>query len=177
MDLYYYLASLPIFKKVFIFLETGGFMLAPLIILAFFMWLLIVERFISILFRIQSCEREYQRNSTTNKLEERDHRKKIEIDRYLYSKSNERLFRKNISLIKQFIVIAPLLGLLGTVTGMIEVFEVIKIHGSENIVLIGQGFSHATIPTMFGLTIAVFGFFSLIFLENTVLKKAMKRRT
>ena len=167
MDLYYLLASLPIFKKVFIFLETGGFMLAPLIILAFFMWLLIVERFISILFRIPSCEREYQRNPTTNK---------IEIDRYLYSKSNERLFRKNISLIKQFIVIAPLLGLLGTVTGMIEVFEVIKIHGSENIVLIGQGFSHATIPTMFGLTIAIFGFFSLIFLENTVLKKAMKRR-
>ena len=102
------------------------------------------------------------------------YRKRIEINKYLATKAKEHHNKKNINLIKQLIVIAPLLGLLGTVTGMIEVFEVIKIHGSKNTVLIGRGFSHATIPTMFGLTVAIFGFLSLVILESAVKKHEIK---
>ena len=103
-----------------------------------------------------------------------NYRKRIEINKYLAAKAKENYYKKNINIIKQFVVIAPLLGLLGTVTGMIEVFEVIKIHGSENTVLIGRGFSHATIPTMFGLTVAIFGFLSLVILEGAIKKYEIK---
>ena len=174
MDLYFLLTTLPIFDKVFLFVETGGVVLIPLILLAFLMALLITEKFLDVFLK------KNQPNITNKKniliphtIKTSYYRKRIEINKYLATKAKENYYKKNINLIKQLIVIAPLLGLLGTVTGMIEVFEVIKIHGSENTVLIGRGFSHATIPTMFGLTVAIFGFLSLAILEGAVKKQAI----
>ena len=175
MDLYFLLTALPIFDKVFIFVETGGVVLIPLILLAFLMALLITEKFLGVFLK------KNQPNITNKKniliphtVKTSYYRKRIEINKYMATKAKENYYKKNINLIKQLIVIAPLLGLLGTVTGMIEVFEVIKIHGSENTVLIGRGFSHATIPTMFGLTVAIFGFLSLAILEGAVKKHEIK---
>ena len=51
----------------------------------------------------------------------------------------------------------PLLGLLGTVTGMIEVFEVMAISGSGNPRSMAAGVSKATIPTMAGMVVALSG--------------------
>ena len=48
MDLYFLLTALPIFDKVFLFVETGGVVLIPLIILAFLMALLITEKFLCV---------------------------------------------------------------------------------------------------------------------------------
>jgi biopolymer transport protein ExbB len=54
-------------------------------------------------------------------------------------------------------VIAPLLGLLGTVTGMIDVFEVMALSSSSNTRAMAAGVSKATIPTMAGMVVAVIG--------------------
>jgi len=51
--------------------------------------------------------------------------------------------------------IAPLLGLLGTVFGMIEVFTVISLQGSGNTELLAGGISTALITTAAGLTVAI----------------------
>jgi len=49
------------------------------------------------------------------------------------------------------------LGLLGTVTGMIEVFEVMAQSGSGNPRSMAAGVSKATIPTMAGMVAALSG--------------------
>ena len=49
---------------------------------------------------------------------------------------------------------APLLGLLGTVTGMVSTFEVIMLYGNQNPVLMADGISEALISTQSGLLIA-----------------------
>ena len=51
--------------------------------------------------------------------------------------------------------VAPLLGLLGTVTGMIGTFSVITEHGTGDPRLLSGGISEALITTQFGLAIAV----------------------
>lgn len=51
--------------------------------------------------------------------------------------------------------VAPLLGLLGTVTGMIHTFELVTLFGSGNERILSQGISEALVTTMSGLVIAV----------------------
>ena len=49
---------------------------------------------------------------------------------------------------------APLLGLLGTVTGLVSTFEVITLYGNQNPVLMADGISEALISTQSGLLVA-----------------------
>ncbi|MGE0711433.1 MAG: MotA/TolQ/ExbB proton channel family protein [Planctomycetota bacterium] len=51
--------------------------------------------------------------------------------------------------------VAPLLGLLGTVTGMISTFDVITVHGTGDPKLLSGGISEALITTQLGLTVAI----------------------
>lgn len=51
--------------------------------------------------------------------------------------------------------ISPLLGLLGTVTGMIKVFEVIAVQGNSNFSLLSTGIAEALVTTAAGLTVAI----------------------
>ncbi|MEX0914622.1 MAG: biopolymer transporter ExbD, partial [Wenzhouxiangellaceae bacterium] len=71
-----------------------------------------------------------------------------------------------VGVIRALILITPLLGLLGTVTGMIEVFQVITDTGSSNARLMASGISKATIPTMTGLAVSLTGVFAMSFLDR-----------
>ena len=51
--------------------------------------------------------------------------------------------------------VAPLLGLLGTVTGMIATFDIITEHGTGDPKLLSGGISEALVTTMFGLYVAI----------------------
>jgi len=51
--------------------------------------------------------------------------------------------------------VAPLFGLLGTVTGMVRTFKVIMVFGNQNPVLMADGISEALITTQSGLIIAL----------------------
>lgn len=65
--------------------------------------------------------------------------------------------RKNFTVIAALITVAPLLGLLGTVTGMIHTFFVMNISGTGNVKAMSSGISEAMITTQFGLVIAILG--------------------
>ncbi len=73
---------------------------------------------------------------------------------------------KNISHVKTLVSLCPLLGLLGTVTGMIAVFEIMSAIGTGNARLMAGGISQATIPTMAGMTGALSGIYIGRILEN-----------
>ncbi|NCG10287.1 MAG: MotA/TolQ/ExbB proton channel family protein [Alphaproteobacteria bacterium] len=65
--------------------------------------------------------------------------------------------QRNMGSIKALVALSPLLGLVGTVTGMVEVFDVMAITGSGNARAMAAGISKATLPTMAGLVTAVAG--------------------
>ena len=58
-------------------------------------------------------------------------------------------------LVKVVSVVAPLMGLLGTVTGMIKVFQVITLFGAGNVQQMAGGISEALVTTMLGLCVAI----------------------
>ncbi len=62
-----------------------------------------------------------------------------------------------LKVIPAFIALLPMFGLLGTVTGMIQVFEVMASMGSGNPRAMANGVSAATIPTMAGMVVALAG--------------------
>ena len=64
-----------------------------------------------------------------------------------------------LPLIKSLIALCPLLGLLGTVTGMIEVFDIMAATGTGNPRAMASGVSKATIPTMAGMVAALSGIY------------------
>ena len=60
-----------------------------------------------------------------------------------------------LSVLGMFAAITPLLGLLGTVTGMINTFQVITLYGSGDPRLMSSGISEALVTTMLGLAAAI----------------------
>jgi len=64
--------------------------------------------------------------------------------------------------------ISPLLGLLGTVIGMIKVFSAIMVHGVGNANQLAGGISEALITTAAGLTVAIPSFFFYRYFKGRV---------
>ena len=75
---------------------------------------------------------------------------------------------KGLSMIKLFAAVAPLLGLLGTVTGMIATFQSISLFGTGDPKLMADGISQALVTTMLGLSVAI----PLLFLHNLVASRS-----
>lgn len=75
-----------------------------------------------------------------------------------------------LSTLGMLAAIAPLLGLLGTVTGMINVFHVITLQGTSDPRLMSGGISEALVTTMLGLSVAI----PLMLLHN-ILNRSVDR--
>jgi len=84
------------------------------------------------------------------------HLEKSELENLLKEKLNSGIFLidRHIPMIGVFAAVAPLLGLLGTVTGMVSTFDVITVFGNSNPMLMSDGISQALITTQSGLVIA-----------------------
>lgn len=80
-------------------------------------------------------------------------------------------FERSLTLLAACAAVAPLLGLLGTVTGMIGTFDVIAVHGTGNPRLLSGGISEALVTTQMGLLAAV-----PILLCHAALSRAVDRR-
>lgn len=62
---------------------------------------------------------------------------------------------KGLLFIKVISVVAPLMGLLGTVTGMIQTFQVITLYGAGDPKMMAGGISQALVTTVLGLVVAI----------------------
>jgi len=62
---------------------------------------------------------------------------------------------KGLLIIKVISVVAPLMGLLGTVTGMIKTFQAITLYGTGDPKLMAGGISQALVTTVLGLVVAI----------------------
>lgn len=142
------------FEAIRDFMELGGPVLRWIALTIFLMWTLIVERII--FFRTN------MRNMATDirdQWEARRERKSWnahQIREALISRFSMATNR-GIPMIQTLVALCPLLGLLGTVTGMIKVFEVMAVSGSGNVRAMAAGVSQATVPTMAGMVGALSG--------------------
>ena len=89
----------------------------------------------------------------------KDKPRNIVEDKVVEASSNVRMkLERNLNMLGIIASISPLLGLLGTVVGMITVFANINlVDGSSNSDLLASGISEALITTAFGLLVAVPG--------------------
>jgi len=151
------------------FMELGGPVLGVIAANIFLMWILIFERLYFF--------RTGHRANITNALatwEARSERKSWnahQIREKLVSEVSLAA-RGSLPLIKTLVALCPLLGLLGTVTGMIEVFQVMAATGSSNARLMAGGVSKATIPTMAGMVGALSGVFAVLYLNRKADREA-----
>ena len=151
------------------FLNRGGPILYIILFFAFIMWVLILERFLYLYFTS---------NKESNKLvliwnSYKSSEHSFKIREALKSQFSSKL---NITLpvIKLFVSIVPLLGLLGTVSGMISIFDVISITGTGDAKAMAGGISMATLPTMSGMAIAIGGLFFYKKIEDIAHHKSIE---
>jgi len=148
------LLILDAFEAIRDFMELGGPVLRWIAISIFVMWTLIVERLIY--FRtnmrtIAADTREQWESRTERKSWHAHQIREGMISRFSMATN------RGIPMIQTLVALCPLLGLLGTVTGMIKVFEVMAVSGSGNVRAMAAGVSQATVPTMAGMVGALSG--------------------
>jgi biopolymer transport protein ExbB len=71
----------------------------------------------------------------------------------------------NLRLMKVLVPLSPLLGLIGTVSGMLEVFDSMALRGSADARTMASGVSHAMICTMTGLAVSITGLYPVYYFE------------
>ena len=138
------------------FFEQGGEVLWAILVATIILWTLIFERYGYFYLVLPRRRKETvaawgARSDTTSW-----YAKQIR-DQQISQLSIEA--NRGIGMIKTLVGIIPLLGLLGTVTGMVKVFEVLSTMGSSNARAMAQGVSQATIPTMSAMMVAVFSLY------------------
>lgn len=138
------------------FLEKGGPVLQVLVVVMLIMWILIIERILFIKFNVD--ERIVKAIEQWSTREIKDDWFALRVRELMMSQFRMAL-NNTVPVIKALVVVCPLLGLLGTVSGMIGVFDVMAISGTGDARSMASGISKATIPTMAGMVAALTGIF------------------
>lgn len=147
------------------FLATGGDVLYVVMGALFLMWVLMIERYWYLTGVFPKIKRDIIANWDARKDTTSWYAHKI---REAWISEADAKLSSRILLIKTAVAICPLIGLLGTVTGMISVFEIMAVQGTGNPRLMASGISMATIPTMAGMVAALSGMFFATRLEARV---------
>ena len=165
----------------------GGPVMLPLVVVSFLMWVLIIHR--AIFFR-----KLYRHNMSRKMAAELVRKNKFpdpcqftgaiamlvtdflnrrsqlpELDSHILDETVMSLtgkLDKHLAMINVLAGIAPLLGLLGTVTGMVTTFDIISYYGTGNARAMAGGISEALITTQTGLLVAIPGLYMSNFLKR-----------
>ncbi|MBZ4658114.1 MAG: biopolymer transporter ExbB [Desulfacinum sp.] len=169
------------------YFRTGGVVMAPLAAVSMLMWVLIVDRliFFRTLFRKNmdlATAREHIRSRRMPDPRRYRGMTPLLVARFLQRCSGDprldafildevvlginRSLDAHLAIIGTLAAVAPLLGLLGTVTGMIGTFDVLAVFGTGNAKGMADGISEALISTQTGLLVAIPGLYMKGFLER-----------
>lgn len=164
-------------------IRIGGWVMYPLVITCLWMWYLIIKKAMDMhLFtRGWRPSQECINNAGKEGYKCAFWQKKI-LDGFLAERTDDReindeildnlqtgqvsFIRQDVGTIALLAGVAPLLGLLGTVSGMIKTFSVIAEFGTGNAKALAGGISEALLTTQTGLVIAVPGLFMATFLAR-----------
>jgi len=150
------------------FLSSGGPVLIAILLVSILLWVLIIDRYWFFTKEASTlCE---QKQSMWNRLPSHNNWFALKIRGQLISQVQLE-FDRYRPLIQLLVVICPLLGLLGTVTGMIQVFDVMAVTGTGNTRAMASGISMATIPTMAGMVVSLIGLYFKTRFDSMAKKK------
>lgn len=148
--------KLNIIQAVSDLINAGGFVIWVILLVSIVLWGLLLERYLFLWFDYPKLKKEYlgkwEQYSDKTSWQSEKFREAIIAEVSLS-------LNKTMLLIKSLIGLCPMLGLLGTVTGMIHVFDVMTYLDSNNARAMASGISMATIPTMAGMVIAISGIY------------------
>ena len=145
------------------FLDLGGPVLLMIAVLLLAMWTLLFERLWFFKTTLKS-----ELHNVLSMWEARGEHHSVrahQVREALISRVSLQI-DEGLAMIKTLVAIAPLLGLLGTVTGMIGVFEVLAMTGGGDAKSMSAGVSQATIPTMAGMVAALSGVFGNTYISR-----------
>lgn len=140
------------------FINAGGPVLLLVGAAGLILWLLILERWFYLRFVFPRMERHVL--AEWRKRENRRSWSARRVREAMIQRVHAKL-STTLPLIQTLIAACPLLGLLGTVTGMIAVFDVVALVGTGDAAAMAAGVSRATIPTMAGMVVGISGLFPL----------------
>lgn len=168
-------------------INDGGIVMIPLACLSLIMWLLIIERvlFFRRLYRKNMNARTALALVRGNRIPDaRKYRGAVSylvseficsrtgsktLDRHILDASVAKIDRRLTRFLAPIGVLAamaPLMGLLGTVTGMITTFDVLAVFGTGNVKAVAGGISESLITTQTGLIVAIPGLYMKGFLDR-----------
>lgn len=140
----------------FDFLDRGGPVLYAILVVCLMLWTLILER-LWFFYRTMPSRSQGYAQDWLGRVDRKSWAAH-QIRSYMISQFKLET-QTWLSFITLLIAICPLMGLLGTVTGMISVFDVLAVTGTGNARAMAAGISKATLPTMAGLLIALTGLY------------------
>lgn len=144
------------FESIDAFIEAGGWVLPWIFLAGLIMWTLIVERWWYFRFGLPR-DRQTLVQAWTARPEHQSWYAR-QIRRMMISQASGRM-TSTLPLIRVIVPLCPLLGLLGTVTGMLEVFDGMALKGTADARTMSDGVSHAMIATLAGLAVSLSGIF------------------
>jgi biopolymer transport protein ExbB len=147
------------------FLNSGGVVLWIILLVSVCLWCLIVERLLFFKFDYPNLKEQWVKQ--WNNRNDKSSQYALAIRKAIISEAKITMSRF-LAIIKMLIGLCPLFGLLGTVTGMIHVFDVMAVTGTGNARAMASGISQATIPTMAGMVIAIAGLYFNKLIEEWV---------
>ena len=146
-------------------LESGGLVLWAILIASIVMWTMIIERYFFVYFihpaQIKRALASWQQRA------DRQSWYAHKIRQGMIAESSASL-KQYLMSIRTLIAALPMLGLLGTVDGMIQTFNVLTVFGTGNARGMAGGISVALITTMGGLLAALSGMYFSTQLEQRV---------
>jgi len=146
-------------------LESGGLVLWAILIASVVMWTLILERYV---FVYHTHPGQMKKLIATWQLRtDRNSWYAQQIRQGMISEMTASL-KQYLMSIRTLIAALPMLGLLGTVDGMIQTFDVLTVFGTGNARGMAGGISVALITTMGGLLAALSGMYFSAQLEQRV---------
>lgn len=155
------------------FFDKGGPVLIGVFALSIFLWILILERYYYLykVFpkRLDLIVYQWERR--------REHSSWYALkirDGFLSDLSIA--LKHNMITIHTLTAVLPLLGLLGTVTGMIAIFEVLNVFGNGNTRGMADGISKALLPTTAGLVTSIIGIYFSADLDKRVKKNELNAK-
>ena len=160
-----YFAFLDILDAVNTFMQRGGPVLWVIAWLLLIKWSLVFER----IWYLNTTHKKNVKNTLADWNARKDTKSwsAHQIRTMMISKISLDV-RNTLPIIEVLVTICPLLGLIGTVTGMIEVFFVMALSGGGDAKSMAGGVSKATIPTMAGMVGAISGIFAFNYLKSKV---------
>ena len=144
-------------------IEKGGFWVIWIFLCGVLLWGLTIERYWYFSRVLPREAQEYLANWRSRT----DHKswKARSIRQMLISKLNSGMSANQI-LMKTLVPLAPLLGLVGTVTGMLKVFESMALLGSADARTMANGVSEAMICTLTGLAVSITGLYPVYYFNH-----------